>query len=337
MTELDIERPEELLAYLREAGLLRENESPGIERLTGGVSNRTVLVTRENGEAWVVKQALAKLRVEVDWFGDPRRIEREANGLRHLERVLPAGSITPLLFEDPARHLLVMTAVPRPHRNWKEMLLAGRLEQGHVDQFADLLARLHRSSFGRRDLAEEFGDRSHFETLRLEPYYGYVAERCSAVAAFLRELIEDTLATRLTLVHGDYSPKNVLVREERLVLLDHEVIHFGDPGFDVGFGLTHLLSKAHHLAARRAAFAGAAHLFWQRYRAGLGGPQWAESLERRAVRHTLGCLLARVAGRSRLEYLTPPRRRRQLDVAAGLSLHPPRRMPELIDAFLEGL
>ena len=118
----------------------------------------------------------------------------------------------------------------------------------------------------------------------------------------VRVLVENTRERLFTLVHGDYSPKNVLIHNDKLILLDHEVIHFGDPAFDLGFGMTHLLSKAHHLPRMRSAFAQAALDFWTQYRSTLGEPPFAASLETYAVRHALGCLLARVAGRSPLEY-----------------------------------
>ena len=66
-------------------------------------------------------------------------------------------------------------------------------------------------------------------------------------------------------MHGDYSPKNILLYRDRLVLLDHEVIHFGDPAFDVGFSLTHLLSKALHVAFRRREFLDAAQSYVRTY------------------------------------------------------------------------
>src|SRR5437764_13165535 len=97
---LDIERSEELEAYLRRTGRIGADEAVTVEYLSGGVSNRTVLVRRAGGEAWVLKQALAKLRVAVEWFSDPARIEREALGIRWLARLAPAGTITPLIFED---------------------------------------------------------------------------------------------------------------------------------------------------------------------------------------------------------------------------------------------
>src|SRR5947199_8263897 len=112
---LDIEQPDALVAYLREAGRVGPGETVRPRVLAGGVSNRTVLVElpdRSTPEAWVLKQALPKLRVAVDWFSDPARIRREAEGLRWLSEVAPPGTITPLVFEDPERFLLAMTAVP---------------------------------------------------------------------------------------------------------------------------------------------------------------------------------------------------------------------------------
>src|SRR5215204_7730406 len=188
-----------------------------------------------------------------------------------------------------------MQAVPEPHENWKTMLLGGRLENDHVEQFGRLLGTVHHGGYERREETEPaFRDRSFFESLRLEPYYGYTAEQVPDAADFLRTLVEETRARRDTLVHGDYSPKNVLVREGTLVLLDHEVIHFGDPAFDLGFSLTHFLSKAHHLPEHREAFADATRAFWNRYHAIVASEPWANDLEARAVRKTLGVMLARV-------------------------------------------
>ena len=117
---------------------------------------------------------------------------------------------------------------------------------------ACLLIRWSDAIEQRNELQSIFADRTFFEALRLEPYYRYTALRTPASADFYDALITDTLSHALTLVHGDYSPKNVLVHHDQLVLLDYEVAHWGDPAFDVGFALTHLLSKAHHIAPRRA-------------------------------------------------------------------------------------
>jgi tRNA A-37 threonylcarbamoyl transferase component Bud32 len=338
--EVDIEQPAALIDYLRRTQRVERDEGVNVRVLAGGVSNKTVLVERPSGEAWVLKQALPKLRVKVDWFSDPARIGREALALRWLPRLAPESSITPLIFEDPDHHLLAMQAVPQPHENWKSMLLTGRrLFPRHVRQFGRLLGTVHARAFERRgELAPLFADRTFFESLRVEPYYAYTATQLSRTSAFFNSLIEQTRGTGLTLVHGDYSPKNILVpRGGRLVLLDHEVIHWGDPAFDVGFALTHLLSKANHLADYRDAFGAAARLFWESYAGALGDVPWRDGLEQRAVSHTLACLLARVAGRSPLEYLSYTQRGWQTAATVEMMTRPPVSVAELVEQFLERL
>jgi len=256
-----------------------------------------MLVERETGEAWVIKQALPKLRVAVDWFSSPQRIKQETAGLRWLFRTTPAGAITPLVFADSSNHLFAMEAVAYPHVNWKTLLMSGQISSNYVEQFGRLLATIHVAGFrGRERLTKVFGDRSFFESLRIEPYYTYTGTQVSQASPFLQALIQETGRCALTVVHGDYSPKNVLIYRDNLVLLDHEAIHFGDPAFDIGFSLTHLLSKAHHFPAWRDNFATAAALFWRTYEHGVYGLDMTVGLEKRAVRHTLACLLARVAG-----------------------------------------
>jgi 5-methylthioribose kinase len=329
-TTLDIEQPDQLLAYLRATGRIAADETPQMRTLAGGVSNRTVLVKRPSGEAWVLKQALAKLRVRVDWFSDPSRVHREALGLRWPEKLAPPGTITPLVFEDEEHHLLAMQAVPEPHENWKTMLLRGEVHTDQVDQFAKLLQTIQACSEVMADrLRMTFGDRRFFESLRLEPYYAYAASQVPEAAVFLRELIEDTRATRTSIVHGDYSPKNVLVRDDgAIVLLDHEVIHWGDPAFDVGFAVTHFLSKAHHVVAHRTPLKFAAiHFCMELLGAGI--------VDERPMRHTLACMLARVAGRSPLEYLNDAERARQRRIVVEMMSDVPRNMVELIERCTE--
>jgi hypothetical protein len=285
-----------------------------------------------------------------------------------------------------------MRAVPRPHENWKNMLLAGRLEMDHIEQFARLLAGVHRRAWEQRDrLASEFDDRGFFESLRIEPYYLYSAEQRPGAKAFLQDLVAQTRGTRYTLVHGDFSPKNILVHDGRLILLDHEAIHFGDGAFDLGFSMAHLLSKAHHLAQMRVQFADATKRYWANYAQRVGDPYdisggavrfpppvprgrvregadsvksslppqpstgvpgevekqglkvsrppietvaWRNELESRAVRHTLGCLLARCVGRSPLEYLTDSQKMKQSAVVEMLMQRAPAAMATMIDQFI---
>jgi 5-methylthioribose kinase len=339
LSELDIEDFGALAEYLRTAAHVPAGERVSFQKLEGGVSNRTVLVRRSCGADWVLKQALSKLRVEVNWFSSPRRIEREGLGLRWLPLLTHAGATAQLVFEDRRHWLLAMEAVPPPHQNWKTLLLAGRIEKDHVREFGELLAEIHSNSYARRnELRAVFDDRSFFESLRLEPYYLYTSTEVAGHAGrFLRDLAAETRAHRLTLVHGDYSPKNILIHQDRMVLLDHEVIHFGDPAFDAGFALAHLLSKAHHLAPVRPEFAAGALEFWTTYVAGLHGAAFTEGIEPRSVRHTLGCLLARVAGKSQLEYLSEVEKRRQSQAVQLLMAAVPTSVPDLVLEFMEAV
>lgn len=333
--EFDIEDFEALRRYLTIRGCIKLGETVSFRNLRGGVSNRTVRVAWADGRAWVLKQALAKLRVNEDWFSSPERIGVEAKALRCLNRLAPLGTTPAFTFEDIPHHLMGMEAIPEEHENWKAVLLSGRIISDHFVQFGLLLGTIHRqSSESALELSKLFADTSYFKTLRLEPYYIYAAQKTAEAGTFLNTLAKETLHHKHCLVHGDFSPKNTLIYQNRLILLDYEVVHFGDPAFDVGFALTHFLSKAHHVPAERVRLASAAELFWRVYRERITQVNWANELEPRVVAHTLGCLLARVTGKSPLEYLTPAEMTRQHDVVLALMREAPIGVCELIDQFI---
>jgi 5-methylthioribose kinase len=331
----DIEDFDGLRDYLTTRGYIKSGETVSFTNLRGGVSNRTVKVAWTDGRGWVLKQALAKLRVDVDWFSSPERIGVEAKALRCLNRLAPPGTTPAFIFEDLTQHLMGMEAIPEEHENWKNVLLSGRIISDHFEQFGLLLGAIHRrSSEAISEVRQLFSDTTYFENLRLEPYYLYAARNTEEASDFLNALAQETVLHKDCLVHGDFSPKNTLIYQNKLILLDYEVVHVGDPGFDLGFALTHFLSKAHHLPTERYRLACAAELFWQVYREEIAQLNWAKELEQRVVRHTLGCLLARVAGKSPLEYLTSAEMIRQRDAVLALMREPPASVPKLIAEFI---
>jgi 5-methylthioribose kinase len=259
---LDVEDFAALRDYL--ARRVKGHEPVSFQKLDGGVSNRTVKVVWSDGRSWVLKQALEKLRVTTDWFSSPERILVKAKALRCFNRLTSQGTTPAFLFQDDENYLMVMEAVPEPHENWKLLVLSGQIFAEHFEKFGTLLGTIHRkSSQPGVEEREEFADTRYFESLRLEPYYLYAGRRTPAAAPFLNALAEEVLRHKISLVHGDFSPKNTLIHQGRLVLLDYEVVHFGDPAFDVGFALAHFLSKAHHLAEYRAHLACASMSFWR--------------------------------------------------------------------------
>lgn len=333
---MNIENSQELAAYLRETGKVSVDEEIELKVLDGGVSNRTVLVKRATGEQWVLKQALVRLRVASVWDCSTERLHQEARALRELPFLLPEGSVPAFIFEDTDVGVLAMSAVGSPHFNWKSILLHEGVEEKHVSCFARNLAFLHeRSRLKAKKYSRLFADRSFFEVLRLDAYYRHTAAAIPEASAFMHRLIKETFLCREALVHGDYSPKNVIIYQNELVLLDFEVVHWGDPAFDVGFALTHLLAKANHLPDWRDEFGAAAMQFWTRYAEICENR--STDREARVTRHTLACLLARVAGKSPLEYLDEEEKTVQKRAVLTMLREPPADVPGLIDSFIRQL
>jgi aminoglycoside phosphotransferase (APT) family kinase protein len=288
-----------LPAYLAERGLVADAAAVRVRLLTGGVSNQAFWVDWPGG-ACVVKQARPRLAVQMEWRADVNRIVREAEALEWLHARIGPPRIPRLLHVDREAKALAMEAILPPAENYKAILLRGEVAPALAKRFGALLAEIHNAT---RDEAtrERFGDATFFDQLRLSPYYGTVAERHPDLAPRLAALRSECLQERYCLVHGDYSPKNILVREGGLVLLDYEVAHWGNPSFDLGFALTHYCAKALHLPARGAAFAAAARGFWAAYQAQVALPPASRA---HAGHHLAAILLARMDGKSPLEYFT---------------------------------
>ena len=251
--------------YLRDVELVDVDEAVSVQLLTGGVSNVVFHVHRESGrrDDFALKQARGQLRVEQPWFCSVERIWREVEVLRvcravlqsRLERALKEPGwegqarvcVPEVLFEDRDNYAFAMTAAPGEHTTWKEQLLAGRGDETIAAACGELLGRLHAGTWRDKDVARRFGDREYFMELRVKPYYRRVAEVHPDLAAAMKELIRSLDENRCCLVHGDFSPKNLLVwadPEQHVMLIDCEVGHYGDPAFDLGFMLSHLTLKA---------------------------------------------------------------------------------------------
>jgi 5-methylthioribose kinase len=327
----DIESAPELRLYLENTRQISPANLLRIQNLHGGVSNKTVQVFFQDGQSWVLKQALTKLRVAENWTSHPDRIFREAMAMRWFEAHLPSGRVPKLIFEDQTNHIIAMEAVMAPFANLKGQLLQGIIDPDWWAGAGQLLALMHQSGAESSQIPELFLDRHFFQTLRVEPYYLATGQAIPESGPFLQQLIQDTHNAAYTLTHGDFSPKNLLIKDGTLILLDHEVIHFGDGTFDLGFFTSHLLSKANHLRDRGKAFLAGIQDFWTNYQKEIG--DWDALKEGRAIRHGIACLLARVVGLSPLEYLSPEARKRQVKIGKSLMEKPPRSLDALLTQY----
>jgi len=283
-------------AYLRGRGI----EARRVTELGGGVSNVVLLVESDRGR-FVMKQALGKLRVEMEWLSDRRRILREAAAVRLLSKALPAGSVPSVVFVDEGNLLFAMTAAPEGSEPWKDRLLRGEIEEETARKSGAMLAAV--ASYSWQDAASEaaFGDQTVFYELRLDPYYRTTAARHPDLAPRLEALLEWTASRRHCLVHGDWSPKNLLVLGGSVFAIDFEVIHYGDPSFDAAFLLNHLVLKSFYRPRSADGYGHLARAFWNAYAAGL--PAGCEWMEQAVIEHLACLLLARIDGKSPAEYI----------------------------------
>lgn len=306
MTEPDFElSTRNVQRYLADCSLIPSGEVIEARELGGGVSNTVILIERPANplRRWVAKQSLGKLRVKDDWRSDRARIFKEAECMQMLGVLLGSGAAPEVIHVDRKNFILIMTAAPVGSRVWKDLLLAGDVKPAIAGEAGKMLAKVMEASPHDAALRQAFEDRVVFDQLRIDPYYRTVAVRLPDVAPAIHKLISDSWTIRTSLTHGDYSPKNMLVRDGKIFLIDFEVAHWGDPAFDAAFLLNHLFLKAFHAPQRMPIFLAAAREFWHSL---AGGSQNASSaaFEAITVRHLGALMLARIDGKSPVEYLT---------------------------------
>jgi aminoglycoside phosphotransferase (APT) family kinase protein len=283
-------------------GLLHGDAAPRFTRLAGGVSSDIWRVDLVSGPV-CVKRALPKLRVEQDWFAPVERNAYEAAWMRFAKSAVPAA-VPALLGQDEAAGVLVMAYLdPASHRLWKADLRDGHAGPDVARAVGNRLLRIHAASADDPNLAATFATDRIFYDIRLEPYLVASARAHPDRADAIQALVETTARTKRALVHGDVSPKNILVGPRGPVFLDAECAWYGDPAFDLAFCLNHLLLK--WLWTPRAArdFLRCFDVLATAYLAGVGWePRGA--VEERAARLLPGLLLARIDGKSPVEYVT---------------------------------
>ncbi|MDP6952056.1 MAG: aminoglycoside phosphotransferase family protein [Alphaproteobacteria bacterium] len=286
---------------LRTMGLVDQAQESRFEPLAGGVSSDIWRVDTPRGPI-CVKRARPRLAVAADWCVPVARNAVEAAWFRTAGTILP-DAVPQILAEDRDADIFAMSYLdPASHPTWKSGLLDGSTSAGVAAAVGRRLASLHAATANRPDLAEAFANDDLFAALRIDPYLIAAAKAHPDIAERLQELAGITLSTQRALIHGDVSPKNILVGEAGPVFLDAECAVYGDPAFDLAFCLTHLMLKplaqpqamALHLASYRSLVD-----------AYLDGVTWEPvgDLAARAAALLPALMLARVDGKSPVDYL----------------------------------
>ncbi|WP_420565962.1 phosphotransferase family protein [Thalassobaculum sp.] len=296
------EAPPEVVASLRGLGLIGADEQPAMIPLTGGVASDIWRVEAARGP-FCVKRALAKLKVAADWRAPVIRNEYEVAWFEAVSEAVPEA-VPEILGHDPQAGLFAMAWLdPSNHRLWKADLAAGIADPAVAHAVGDRLGRIHAATAARPELAERFPTDSIFHAIRLEPYLEAAGRTRPEVAAELTALVARTAATKRCLVHGDVSPKNIQVGPAGPLFLDAECAWWGDPAFDLAFCLNHLLLKCLWVPGKAAGFL---RCFERMIAAYFAQVDWedAAALETRVASLLPGLFLARVDGKSPVEYLT---------------------------------
>ncbi len=323
--------------HLCRLGLIAAGEAAPWRLLGGGISNWVVLFAC--GEGVVVKGALAQLRVWDEWLADPTRAVTEGRAMAALGARLPTHDLPRVLFIDEDAYLLGMTRAPDEASPWKEALLHGEVDTHVAREVGALLGRMHGVAWDDAALARTFDDLTLFHQLRLDPYHERAARMAEGrgdeeLAVLLRAGAAAMTRDRATLVHGDFSPKNLLVHPDGVTAIDFEVAHWGNPDFDTAFLLTHLALKAVRRPAQASRYEAAALAFLDGYAAALDRRP-IDDVTRGALRQA-GCLLvARADGKSPAEYLDAEGRARVRALGAAVLRETIADVPRLFAATEE--
>lgn len=294
---------ESLDRFLIAHGLAREGEPVRWTALSGGVSSDIWRVNLP-GRSLCIKRALARLRVAAEWHAPVARNATEWAWFETVAGICPDW-VPKLVAHDPTLGLFAMEYLPpEDYPLWKSRLLAGEVDAAFASSVGNALGRIHAATAGDTKIARRFATDESFLALRLEPYLLATAERHPGLHARIHALAERTAATHRVLVHGDISPKNILMGPSGPVFLDAETAWYGDPAFDLAFCLNHLALK---VLVRPDAAAKLEASFSALHDAYLARVDWEPrvEIEARAAELLPALMLARVDGKSPVEYLNP--------------------------------
>jgi aminoglycoside phosphotransferase (APT) family kinase protein len=314
----------ELVQSLREMGLAERDEEPHFFALSGGVSSDIWRVDLRRGPV-CVKRALSKLRVQLDWTAPVERNQYEIAWFRVAREIVPQA-VPRLLGQDTARGLFVMEYLaPESYRLWRGELRDGRADPAVAAEVGRLVAQIHAATAGRAQIAAAFPTSHIFHAIRLEPYLEETARRHPDLSARLKRLVKITAGTKRALVHGDVSPKNILIGPHGPVFLDAECAWYGDPAFDLAFCLNHLLLKCLWTPSSASDFLECFDSLCDTYTAGVTWEPLAD-LEARAAALLPALFLARVDGKSPVDYITDEADKERVRRVARPLIHnaPPR-------------
>jgi tRNA A-37 threonylcarbamoyl transferase component Bud32 len=324
--------PVPMLDALVRLGLVQDRAEAHLCPLEGGIASDIWKVELPN-RTLCIKRALHQLKVPVEWMVPVERNLYEARYYEVANKASPG--IAPCLIEqDRDEYLLVMEYLePEQHPLWKNRLRDGIVDINFAAEVGSRLAAIHSYTALHTELRKDFPSDHIFYAARMESYLETTGRAHPDLQSRLNTLIQTTMHMKLSLVHGDVSPKNILCGPNGPVILDAECAFYGDPAFDLAFCLNHLLLKCLWNRESTPQFLQA---FTALARGYLSHVDWEDSatMEARTTHLLPGLFLARIDGKSPVEYVT-----RDLDrelvrrTARPLLLNPVASLQQIADTW----
>ena len=297
---IDISKEEVLVEYLKKRNIIKINEEYSFRYLGGGVSCTVIFLWVGDREI-IIKQALEQLKTKEVWKCDPNRMNIEYESNRVYHELVPECA-PEVYFYDEENYIYGREALPEDWRMWKEDLLKGLLNFSSSAKVIDALSTVHNSCAGDKEVKKIFENKEIFYQLRVSPYIEFVVGKHPELSRFSEEVNGFLMDESITLVHGDFSPKNIMTDGEAVSVLDHEVAHYGHPAFDLAFFSTHFVLKAVKNKAWAAAYLVMLSSMLDRYFKNVTFMDRGK-LESDYVKTWAFIILARVDGKSPAEYI----------------------------------
>ena len=316
---VDLARDQQaLFAMLDRLNKLEAGVTPVVRMMAGGVSSN-IMQIKLGQEMFCLKQALPTLKVAKQWHAPIELVFAEVDWLEIVAGIVPDNVPTIKGVDRPSGSFLMEFLPSEQNPCWKDLLLAGQVQEGIAGQLGQVLSRIHQQTAGQPEIVARFDkpfNDANFMALRLDAYLLETARQHPAHRLFFHSLVASFVEHKYVLVHGDISPKNILLGRNGPIILDAECACYGDPAFDIAFLLNHLLLKAVAVPTAAARLSGAFTAFCAGY---FSTVDWEskQALELRVAHLLPALLLARVDGKSPVEYLN----QEQLQRVRARALH----------------
>ena len=271
------------------------------KRLEGGVSSEVYYV-KTNKSDYCIKRSLKKLLVKKNWIANTNRIKYEYLWLKHCKKIISRNIPKTFEFDNKKKYIVMEYLNDSKYKTLKQLYFNKVVNIKTIKLISKHLYKIHSSSKNLKTKKIFDGNNNNFYDLRLDPYFNEVGRIYPKYKKYIKNINKNYFENSSTLVHGDFSPKNILIGKNKIIYLDAECCNFGDPVFDLVFFTNHLLIKSIFIKDKSQEFIKSYIIFYKEYLNNLNLKNY-KSYINRIIEMTPIMLLARIDGKSPVEYL----------------------------------